>query len=143
MNTEFKLKLSSITSTSQHSTTWRSDRNLEGKQAGVFLEKSARNVRVATSGLRRFFFSTVLSHWDISHAKFESLSRRRKPTSIESRYPSYGAYWVFQCFHNPQNSDMDYRIFNVRMCRSWYLNTQQPNQGIGTHAQWSGRGLTD
>ena len=29
--------------------------------------------------------------------------------------PTYGACWVFKCFHNPPNSDMDYRIFNVHM----------------------------
>ena len=30
------------------------------------------------------------------------------------RFPTYCACWVFSCFHNPLNSDMDYRIFNVR-----------------------------
>ena len=39
---------------------------------------------------------------------------REKPAATESRYPTYGACWVFQCFHNPPNSDMNYRIFNVR-----------------------------
>ena len=39
---------------------------------------------------------------------------REKPAATESRYSTYGAYWVFQCFHNPSISDMDYRIFNVR-----------------------------
>ena len=39
---------------------------------------------------------------------------RGKPAATESRYPTYGAWWVFQCFHNPPNSDMDYGIFNVR-----------------------------
>ena len=37
-----------------------------------------------------------------------------KPAATESHYPSYGACQVFQCFHNPTNSDLDYRIFNVR-----------------------------
>ena len=37
----------------------------------------------------------------------------RKPAATESRYPTYGAYWVFKCFHNPSNSDMDYGMFNV------------------------------
>ena len=37
-----------------------------------------------------------------------------KPAATESRYPTYGAWWVFECFHNPSNSDMDYGIFNVR-----------------------------
>ena len=39
---------------------------------------------------------------------------RGKPAATESRYPTYDACWVFYCFHNPPNSDMDYRIFNVR-----------------------------
>ena len=39
---------------------------------------------------------------------------RGKPAATESRYPAYGACWVFQCLHNPPNSDLDYRIFNVR-----------------------------
>ena len=37
-----------------------------------------------------------------------------KPAATESCYPTYGACWVFQCFHNPPNSDMDYGIFIVR-----------------------------
>ena len=37
-----------------------------------------------------------------------------KPAATESRYPTYGACWVFKCFHNPSNSDMDSRIFNAR-----------------------------
>ena len=35
-----------------------------------------------------------------------------KPAVTELRYPTYSACWVFQCFLNPPNSDMDYRIFN-------------------------------
>ena len=31
----------------------------------------------------------------------------------QSRYPTCGACWMFQCFRNPWNSDMDYGIFNV------------------------------
>ena len=38
---------------------------------------------------------------------------RGKPAAAESRYPTYGACWVFQRFRNPPNSDMDYRIFNI------------------------------
>ena len=36
----------------------------------------------------------------------------RKSSAIPS--PTI-ACWVFSCFRNPPNSDMDYRIFNVRM----------------------------
>ena len=32
----------------------------------------------------------------------------------QSRYPAYDTCWVCLCFYNPPNSDMDYRIFNVR-----------------------------
>ena len=39
---------------------------------------------------------------------------RGKPAATESRYPTYGACWVFECFHNPPNSGMDYGLFNVR-----------------------------
>ena len=39
---------------------------------------------------------------------------RGKPAATESRYPTYSACWVFLCFLNPPNFDMDYRIFNVR-----------------------------
>ena len=35
-----------------------------------------------------------------------------KPAATELHYPAYGACWVFLCFHNPPNSDMDCRIFN-------------------------------
>ena len=40
---------------------------------------------------------------------------RRKPAATESRYPVYCTCWVFKCFHNPPDSDMDYEIFNVRI----------------------------
>ena len=39
---------------------------------------------------------------------------RGKPAARELRDPTYGAWWVFKCFHNPPNSNMDYWIFNVR-----------------------------
>ena len=38
---------------------------------------------------------------------------RGKPAATGSRYPTYGVCSVFQCFHNPLNSDMDCGIFNV------------------------------
>ena len=37
-----------------------------------------------------------------------------KPAVTELHYPTYGACWVFQCFLNPPDSDMEYRIVNVR-----------------------------
>ena len=38
---------------------------------------------------------------------------RGKPAATGSRYQTDGACWVFQCFCNPPNSDMDRGIFNV------------------------------
>ena len=37
-----------------------------------------------------------------------------KPAATGSCYPTYCACWVFYCFHNPPNFDMDYRLFHVR-----------------------------
>ena len=38
---------------------------------------------------------------------------RGQPAATESRNPIYGACWVFSFFYNPQNSDMDYGIFDA------------------------------
>ena len=40
---------------------------------------------------------------------------RGKLAATESCYPTYGACCVFQRFHKLPNSDVDYRIFNVRI----------------------------
>ena len=56
---------------------------------------------------------------------------RGKPAATESRYQTYGANWVFGCFHNPLNSDMDYRIFNVRI----YVNECDCTRDIRTHVR--------
>ena len=37
-----------------------------------------------------------------------------KPAAADLRYPTYDACWVYKCFLNLANSDMDDRIFNVR-----------------------------
>ena len=50
---------------------------------------------------------------------------RGKPAVTESRFPTYDACWVFQCFHNPPNSDMDHRIFYERT----YFNACDCTQG--------------
>ena len=59
-------------------------------------------------------FTTVLSQWDFSHGKFGSLSPGKASCDRVPHFPTYGACWMFYCFHNPPNSDMDYGIFNVR-----------------------------
>ena len=58
--------------------------------------------------------ATVLSQLNFFHRKFGLLFPQGKPAATESRYPTYGARWVFKRFHNPLNSGMDYRIFHVR-----------------------------
>ena len=75
-----------------------------------------------------FFFTTVLSQWICSMGNSDWFPRG-KPGATESRYPTYGACWVFKCFHNPLNSDMDHRLFNVRThvnacdCTRWCTDT--------------------
>ena len=39
---------------------------------------------------------------------------RGKPAATKSHSPTFGACWVFYCFHNPPNSYRDNGIFNVR-----------------------------
>ena len=58
-------------------------------------------------------FTTVFPN-EISPMVNSGCRSRGKPAATESRYPTYGACWVLQCFHNPPNSDMVYGIFNAR-----------------------------
>ena len=39
--------------------------------------------------------TSVLSHWDFSHGEIRAVFPRGKPAATESRYPTYGACWVF------------------------------------------------
>ena len=64
-----------------------------------------------------FFFLQLYSPTEISSWEIWVALPWEKPAATESRYPTYGACQVFQCFHNPPNSDMDYRIFNVRIIK--------------------------
>ena len=43
-------------------------------------------------------------------------SPRGKPTATESRYLTYGACWVFECFHHQANSDNGLRGSLTRVC---------------------------
>ena len=63
--------------------------------------------------LQYFVSTSVLSHWDFFHG-ISGCFPQGKPAATESRYPTYNACMVFECFHNPPDSDTDYRIFNVR-----------------------------
>ena len=42
--------------------------------------------------------------------------------------PLFSACWVFSCFCNPLNSDMDYRIFNVH---TWSFLCVRIHTGVG------------
>ena len=59
-----------------------------------------------------FIYYAFISLWDFSHGQLGSFPRG-KTAATESRYPTHGAWWVFQCVHNPPNSNADCRIFNV------------------------------
>ena len=59
------------------------------------------------------FFLQLYCPSGISSMGNSGCFQRGKPAAKESRYPTFGACWVFWCFYNPPNSDMDYRIFNV------------------------------
>ena len=58
---------------------------------------------------------------------------------------SYSACWVFTCFCNPPNSDMDYRIFNVR---TWSFLCVRIHMRVGhtdrksARCFWLGGGLS-
>ena len=60
-----------------------------------------------------FFFSNCIVQLGFSPWKIRCFCLG-KPAATESYYPTYGACWVFQCFHNPPKSGMDNRIFKVR-----------------------------
>ena len=55
------------------------------------------------------FFTTVLSPWEIWVASAGESQLR------QSCYPTYDACWMFKCFHNPPNSDMDYTHTNLNL----------------------------
>ena len=49
----------------------------------------------------------------------------------------FNACWVFSCFHNPPNTDMDYRIFNVRtssfLCMRIHMRVGHINSESAQH----------
>ena len=59
---------------------------------------------------QNFFFLQLYFPTGISPIENSSCSSREKPAVRESHYPTYGACWVFQCFHHPPSSDMDCKI---------------------------------
>ena len=61
-----------------------------------------------------FFFLRLYCPSGISPIGISGCFPRGKPAATESCYPTYCACSMFWCFYNPPNSDMTYRIFNVR-----------------------------
>ena len=62
-----------------------------------------------------FFFNFLQMYCPTENFQWEirvAFSRESQLWQSRATQP-YGARWVFYCFHNPPNSDMDYRIFNV------------------------------
>ena len=61
-----------------------------------------------------FYFEQLYCPIGITPTGESGCLPRGKLAVTASRYATYGgACWVFWCFHNPPNSDMDYGIFNV------------------------------
>ena len=60
-----------------------------------------------------FLKTSVLSYRDFCRGKF-GLFSPGKAICDRMTLPTPSACWVFLCFHNWTDSDMDYRIFNVR-----------------------------
>ena len=73
--------------------------------------------------LFRFFFIIHLNIIPFGKFRPPHLGKATAAASAALLSPT-SACWVFSCFRNPQNSDMDYRIFNVR---TWSVT-----QGLGT-----------
>ena len=92
---------------------------LGGKQNSWIDEKTGnlRKKVVRSSVVSFFIFFIFLQLYcpkGISPIGNSGCSPQGKPAATGSRYPAYGACWVFQCFYNPPNSDMVFRVFNVR-----------------------------
>ena len=68
------------------------------------------------STLQLFFSQLVNTCW-----KWNVLIDLLLPYSVNfnimktNTFTSFSACWLFCCFHNPPNSDMDYKFFNVYM----------------------------
>ena len=58
-------------------------------------------------------FATILSQWDVSREKF-GLPSPGKASCDSVALPNLSSMLGMFCFHNPPNSHIDHRIFNVR-----------------------------
>ena len=61
-----------------------------------------------------FFFLQIYFYVWISPMGNLDCFPQGKPAATESCYPTNCVCWVLWCFHDPLNSNMDYRIINMR-----------------------------
>ena len=79
-----------------------------------------------------FFFTTVVSQWNSSHGKFGMLSPVKASCDIVA-LPKLLCMLGVLVFHNPSNSNVDYRIFIVRTD----VNACDCTRGCRTHVRES------
>ena len=60
-----------------------------------------------------FFLQLYFSVWISPMGNLDCFPQG-KPAATESCYPTNCVCWVLWCFHDPLNSNMDYRIINMR-----------------------------
>ena len=66
---------------------------------------------------------------------------RGKRAALVRRYPAVASFSlcaVFSCFHNPPNSDIDYRVFNVRTPTSEHILLTRKNSHNCFLVLWTG-----
>ena len=74
----------------------------------------------AVYGLWSWIYLFYFIRFIIPFMKFRPPYLGKAKAAVRAVLPSpTSACWIFSCFRNPQNSNMDYRIFNVRM-RSFF-----------------------
>ena len=74
----------------------------------------------------RFFYKVFVLYFIIPFRKFWPPYLGNTTAAVRAALPSpTSACWVLSCFRNPLNSDMDYRIFNMRtwsfLCERTYI----------------------
>ena len=94
-----------------------------------------------------FAYISFTFHFQFIILKNLGLPYLGKTTAVtRAALPSHtSACWVFSCFRNPPNSDMDYRIFNVCM-RSFlcvHIHTGVGDTDESAQHFWLGKTLTN
>ena len=87
------------------------------------------------------FFFLFSIHFIIPFGKFGPPYLVKATAAARRALPSpASACWVFLCFRNPPNSNMDYRIFNVRI---WSFLCVRTHTGVGHTNNELALGKTD